>query len=112
MRGHPSSKSRWVPRLHKHRSWTRELADQTLSAADTRDDATASYTFHDILAIPSHEMTVVNDILFAFDKLLIVNHGREGVKGREITSVTYVLSNNSPKTGDPENSRSTNLIHE
>lgn len=66
---HPHIELPRIPRLHEHSSRTREFADQSFSAAYTRNDTTARYTLHDIFAIPSHEVTIVDDVLLTFDEL-------------------------------------------
>ena len=69
---HPHAELLWVPRLHENSPRPCELTHQSLSAANARNDATARYTLHDILGIPGYEMAVVDDVLFAFDKLSLV----------------------------------------
>lgn len=69
---HPHAKLCRVPRLHKDRPWACELANQALSAAETRNDTTARYTLHHVFTIPGHEMAVIDDVLFTFDELFLV----------------------------------------
>ena len=48
---------------------TCKLTDQAFPRADAGDDATARDALEDVFAIPSHEMTVVDDVLLAFLQL-------------------------------------------
>jgi len=66
---HPRRKRSWISRLHKHSARTSKLANQALTRADPRDDAATGSTLKDIITIPSDQMAVINDILFALLKL-------------------------------------------
>jgi len=66
---HPHVELSRVPRLHKHRPRPREFANQAFSTADARNDAPACYTLHDVFAVPSHKVTVIDDVLLTFDEL-------------------------------------------
>ena len=52
---------------------TCKLAHQTFASTHVANDASARNTLEDILAVPCHEMSVVDDVLLAFSKLLKVS---------------------------------------
>lgn len=109
--GNPHPELLWVPCLHEYGPRTRELAYQTFSASDARDDATACHALHDIFAIPGNEMTVVDNVLLPLDKLesrLAIHLNNQC----PWEFSTYVFSKDSTKTRQPHNSRTTHFIHE
>ena len=69
MCSHPCREFLGVPSLHKHRPRARKLADQAFATADAGNDASARHTLHHVLAVPGHEVAVVDDVLFAFHEL-------------------------------------------
>ena len=62
--GHIHHKCRRVPRLHENRTRAGKLAHQAFARSFAGYDASACRPFKYILAVPSHKMAVVNDILF------------------------------------------------
>ena len=69
MCAHPHAELRWVSRLHEYCSRSCEFAHQTFAATYARDDTTARYALHYILAVPSHEVTIVNYVFLALNQL-------------------------------------------
>ena len=69
MRSHPCCEFPGIPSLHEYRPRARELADQAFATADAGNDASARHTLHHVLAVPGHEMAVVDNVLFAFHEL-------------------------------------------
>ena len=67
--GCPSYESLRIPRLHVDRSGTGELAHQPFVGRHAGDDAAGRRALEDILAVPSDEVAVVDDIPFTFDEL-------------------------------------------
>lgn len=78
---HPHAELTRIPRLHEHGSRPCEFTNQTFSAADARNYASARHALHDVFTIPSHEVAVVDDILLTLDKLYfaLVVHLRDMV---------------------------------
>ncbi len=68
---HPHVELPRVPGLHKDRTGSREFADQAFPAADARNDTPTCYTLHNVLAVPRHKVTVIDDVLLAFDELYL-----------------------------------------
>ena len=66
---HPHGERCWVPCLQEYGPRPGEFTDKTFTRADTRDDAAACDTFHDVFAVPGDEMAVVDDVLFAILEL-------------------------------------------
>lgn len=66
---HPHIELSRVPRLHENRPGSREFTDQAFATTDARNDATTRYPLHNVFAIPRHQVTVVDDVLFTFDEL-------------------------------------------
>lgn len=58
-----------VPRLDKHRPWSGELADQTLSRRKARDDSARRNPLHHIFRVPRHQMAVVDNVLLSIREL-------------------------------------------
>ena len=58
-----------VSSLHKDSSWSSKLTDQALTRYHSGDDTTTGYTLHYVVAVPSHQMPIVDDISLAFLKL-------------------------------------------
>jgi hypothetical protein len=50
---------------------TSEFADHAFTGADVANDATTCDPLEDILAVPGYQMSVVDDVLFAFSELLL-----------------------------------------
>lgn len=69
MRSHILRKLHWIPRLHEHRAGTRELADQTFARTHIANDSSTCDPLQDIRAIPGDEVSVIDDVLFAFSEL-------------------------------------------
>lgn len=63
MSGHVRHERCRVPRLQEHCAWAGELAHQAFARSFARYDASARRPFEHILAVPSHEMAVINDVL-------------------------------------------------
>lgn len=59
-----------IPRLHKYRSRTSKLANQTLTREHVADNTTRGHALENILAVPSNQVPVVDDILFIFLELI------------------------------------------
>ena len=55
--------------LHVDRARTGELADETFARCCTRDNTARRSALEYVLAIPRHEVSIVNDILLAFHQL-------------------------------------------
>lgn len=55
-----SSKGVQVPRLQVYRPGTGELAGKAFSRTESGNNATGSYAFDDVLAVPGNEVTVIN----------------------------------------------------
>lgn len=64
MSGHVHHKRRGVSRLHEDCAGAGELAHQAFARSFARYDATAHRPFEHIVAVPSHGIAVINDILF------------------------------------------------
>lgn len=69
----PLSKMCCVPGLHEHSTRSREFADEAFRSGYIRDDASGSDALHNVLCVPSHEVAVVDDVLFARLELLPVS---------------------------------------
>lgn len=65
----PHRKSLCVPGLHEDSSWTGEFADQPLASHQVRHDTAGRDALEDILAVPSNEMPVVDDVFLVFLQL-------------------------------------------
>lgn len=65
----PHRKSLCVPGLHEHRSWTSEFANQPLASHQVGHDTARRDALEDILAVPSNEMPVVDDVLLVLLQL-------------------------------------------
>lgn len=76
-----------VTGLHVDGAGAGEFADQTFSAADAGDDATAGDALEHVLAVPGHEVAVVDDVALAVDELVrgesVTGLGGEGGKSQE-----------------------------
>ena len=62
-----------IPCLQKHSPRARELTNQPLTRREIRHDPTRSYSLEDVLRIPSHQVTVIDDVSFSIRKLYCVN---------------------------------------
>ena len=65
---HPISKVVQVPRLNVDRAWPCKATNQAFAALHARHTATAGL-LNGVLAVPCHQMAVVDDVLFALLKL-------------------------------------------
>lgn len=52
-----------------HVTHTSKLANKTFAGTHVADDTAACNTFQDVLAIPCHQMAVINDVFLALAKL-------------------------------------------
>ena len=102
MCSHPCRELLGVPSLHEDRPRARKLADQAFPAADAGNDASARHTLHHVLAVPGHEVAVVDDVLFAFHKLRFSFVSGAACGGEEDKrKQTYVFANNGAETRQP-----------
>lgn len=69
MRSQPRRKRRRVPRLHEHRPGARKLTHQPLATAHITDNPARRRALEHVVAIPRHQMPVVNNILLTLVKL-------------------------------------------
>lgn len=58
-----------VPGLHVHGTGTAELADQALAGTEVGYNASGGHALHHILAVPGHQVPVVDDILLSLHQL-------------------------------------------
>lgn len=58
-----------IPRLEEDSTWAGEFTHQTLTSGKAGDDAAASDALHNVLDVPGDEVTIVDDILLAFDEV-------------------------------------------
>jgi len=65
----PLSKRHSIPRLHKYGAGPRKLAHETLARSKIAYDTPASNALENVLAVPSNEVTVVDDVLLVGGKL-------------------------------------------
>ncbi len=63
------TKSSDVPRLHKHSARPRKFTHQAFTGGDAADDASTGDALEDVLAIPGHEVAVVNDVFLTVEEL-------------------------------------------
>lgn len=68
----PLRKGSRIPCLHEHCARPRELADETFARADARYDAARRRALEDVLAVPSDEVAVVNDVFLTWDELWLL----------------------------------------
>ena len=64
MSGHIHHEGCRVSRLQEDRAGAGELAHQAFARRFAGNDASADRPLHHILAVPSHEVAVVDDVLF------------------------------------------------
>ena len=65
MRPQPRAERRRVPRLHEHGAGACELAHQPFAAGHVADDAAARRALEHVVAVPRHQVPVVDDVFFA-----------------------------------------------
>lgn len=68
----PRRNGRRVARLHEDGARTRKLADEPLAAAHVGDDAAGCGALEDVVAVPRHQMAIVDDIFLAVAELYLV----------------------------------------
>lgn len=95
--------------LHKHRSWTGELAYKPLARCNTGYDAARCYTLQNVLGVPGNQVTVIYDILFSLDHLhaVVSSQIHHGVVHGGVG--THVFADDSAKAPDPQDARPANL---
>ena len=91
---HPHTELLWVSCLHENGPGTRELADQSFSAADARDDATASNALHNVFAVPSDEVPVVDDVFLTIHELSPMSAAAHHLHSEPLA---YIFSQDSTK---------------
>lgn len=65
----PLPKRHRIPRLHEHGPRPRKLAHQTLARRQITYNAPTSNALEDVFAVPSDEVTVVDDVFFVSGEL-------------------------------------------
>jgi len=69
----PFGKVHRVPGLHEYCTGAGELADVTFSRGQVRDDAARRNALQDILCVPGHQVTVVDDVSLARLELVYIS---------------------------------------
>lgn len=90
-------------------------ASKALARTDTRDDTTRSHTLDGVVAIPGHQVIVVDDDLLGFVfKLYISFNISVPESGCRLTSRgnTYLMLNDSTKALDPKKAIATEGVDE
>jgi hypothetical protein len=62
-----------IASLHKHSSRTHKLAHKAFAGSQIADNAARRNPLERVLAVPRDEMAVVDDVLFAFAKLIDID---------------------------------------
>ncbi len=88
MWAHPKAECSRVSRLHENSSWACELANQAFTGTYARYNPSTCNPFKDILAVPRHQMTIVNDVLFP---ILQLNPGQNRFSGTSMRGLTSFL---------------------
>jgi hypothetical protein len=72
MRGSVHSHGHRVTRLHEDSSRPSKLAHEAFTCGQVADNSTGRNTLERVFAIPRDQMSVVDDVLFAFAELEIM----------------------------------------
>ena len=97
-----------IPRLHEHGPRACELAHQTLTGSEVANNTSGRDALEHVFAVPSDEVAVVDDVLLAFAEL--VQCQRPSARSGLI--VTHVLPDDSTQTLDPDDTDTTEFVHE
>ena len=62
-----------VPSLHEHSTGSGELAHQSFTSRQSRDDTARSYTLKNILRVPGDQVAIVHNISLSIRKLRLVS---------------------------------------
>lgn len=81
-----------IPGLDVDGARSRELTDEALTGCESGDDAAARDALEDVFCVPGDEVTVVDNILFAFGEL-------QGAKKRSMSAHTWRRMVLRAKTG-------------
>jgi hypothetical protein len=72
MRGSVHCHRNWVTRLHENGAWSSEFAHKAFTSCQVADNPARRNTLERVFAIPSHKMSVVDDVFLAFAELVVM----------------------------------------